>query len=76
MRVFLDADQLAQHGAEANGISNAALACFAVVECAFCELGLRFALQEQDLGGIDGVSLHATDVQEFAYVHNAHHVAM
>jgi hypothetical protein len=52
------------------------MACFAVVECAFCELGLRFALQEQDLGGIDGVSLHATGVQEFAYVHNAHHVAM
>jgi hypothetical protein len=52
------------------------MACFAVVKCAFCELGLRFALQEQDLGGIDGVSLHATDVQEFANVHNAHHVAM
>lgn len=76
MRVLLDADELAEHGTEANGISNAAMACFAVVECAFCELGLRFALQEQDLGGIDGVSLHATDVQEFAYVHNAHHVAM
>lgn len=76
MRVLLDADELAEHGTEANGISNAAVASLAVVECSLGELGSRLALQKHDLGGIDGVRLQITDVYVLADVRNAHNIAV
>jgi hypothetical protein len=76
VRVLLDADELAEHGTEANGIGNAAMASLAVVECSLGELGSRLALQKHDLGGIDGVRLQITDVHILAYVGNAHNIAV
>ena len=76
MGVFLNSLKLAQDGAEAHGVSNAALTPLAVMRCALDDLRLRLGLQEDDLGAVDRVRLDVGQVYIFLDVGHAHHVAV